>query len=88
MIKENFFEIFYTYLEEQCGTGVVAEQLDKDETYQKALEEEHAFYEMYKNLDLTDEQRAIVDQWGIPSRRQMLPIPWPFSAWECKAVFP
>ncbi len=64
MIKENFFEIFYTYLEEQCGTGVVAEQLDKDETYQKALEEEHAFYEMYKNLDLTDEQRAIVDQWG------------------------
>lgn len=64
MIKENFFDYFYTYLEEQCEGSVVAAQLEKDEVYQKALAAEHALYEQYKSLDLTDEQRAIVDQWG------------------------
>lgn len=64
MIKEDFFNYFYIYLEEQCEGSVVATQLEKDDVYQKALAEEHALYEQYKALDLTDEQRAIIDQWG------------------------
>lgn len=62
MINADIFESIYNYLEE-LPEGNIASQLDGDSRYQNALSAERVLAEQYKSLDLTEEQRSVIDKW-------------------------
>ncbi|MDO4303331.1 MAG: hypothetical protein Q4D94_05395 [Bacillota bacterium] len=62
MLNTDFGELLYTHLEERSFNNVF-DHLCTDKNYQKALSIEHQFLDQYNALDLTIEQRAVIDEW-------------------------
>ena len=62
MIDTKIFDILYSYLEERADNNVRS-QLNADPEYQNALEEECNLYQQYENLNLSKEQRKIIENW-------------------------
>lgn len=61
-IDHDFFHLIYTYLEERA-TNNVSNNLKEDEDYQSSKDKEDILYQEYRDLDLTKEQRKIIEDW-------------------------
>lgn len=62
MINTEIFDLLYNYLEERPVNNVL-NQLHSDNDYQQASTEENKLSEQYESLNLSDEQRRIINQW-------------------------
>ena len=62
MINTDFFQLFYTHLEERSFHNVY-EELKQDEEYQEVLQVERMLFEQYEGLKLSEEQRKVIEQW-------------------------
>ena len=62
MINADIFDYIYNYLDD-CPEGNITDHLDSDSRYQNALSAERAFAEQYNLLDLTEEQRSVINKW-------------------------
>jgi predicted nucleic acid-binding protein len=62
MMNTDFFQVFYTHLEERSFNNVY-EQLKQEEEYQEALRAENVLLEQYEGLDLSEVQRKVIEQW-------------------------
>lgn len=61
MINTDFFNLFYTHLEERSVNNVFV-NLKSDARYQEALQAECNIYQKYETLNLSKEQDRIVEQ--------------------------
>lgn len=62
MINADIFDYIYNYLDD-CPQDNLNDHLDSDSRYQNALSAERVFAEQYNLLDLTEEQRSVIDKW-------------------------
>lgn len=62
MIDTKIFDMLYSYLEERSDNNIHS-QLNADHVYQSALEEECELYQQYENLNLSEEQCKIIEDW-------------------------
>lgn len=62
MINTEIFDLLYNYPEERPVNNVL-NQLHSDNDYQQASTEENKLSEQYESLNLSDEQRRIINQW-------------------------
>ena len=58
----NFFQLVQYYLEERQFNNIHA-NLKKDTEYLKASQLEEKLCNQYENLDLTAEQRKVINEW-------------------------
>lgn len=58
----NFFQLVLYYLEERQSNNVYT-NLQKDAEFLNAVEQEQELCRQYENLNLTDEQRKIINRW-------------------------
>ncbi|MBQ4522163.1 MAG: hypothetical protein IJA10_04335 [Lachnospiraceae bacterium] len=62
MNNMNFFQLVQYYLEERQSNNIHA-NLKKDTDYLKASQLEDELCNQYENLDLTAEQRKVINEW-------------------------
>ena len=62
MIDTKIFDMLYSYLEERFDNNVRS-QLNADTEYQKALTEECECYQQYENLNLSEGQCKVIENW-------------------------
>ena len=62
MMNTDFFQLLYTHLEERSFNNVY-EQLKQDDEYQEALRAENILFEQYEDLELSEEQCKVIEQW-------------------------
>ena len=62
MIDTKIFDMLYSYLEERSDNNIHS-QLNADPEYQNALEEECNLYQQYENLNLSEEQCKVIENW-------------------------
>lgn len=62
MIDTKIFDMLYSYQEERADNNVRS-QLNADPKYQNALEEECNLYQQYENLNLSEEQCKVIENW-------------------------
>ena len=58
----RFFQLLYTHLEERSFNNVY-EQLKQEEEYKEALQAENFLFKQYEDLELSQEQRKVIEQW-------------------------
>lgn len=61
MINTVIFDLLYNY-QEECSDNNVLKWLHSDSDYQQSSTEENKLSEQYESLNLSKEQRRIVDQ--------------------------
>ena len=59
----NFFQLVQFHLEERQSNNI-HENLKKDADYLKAKWQEDELCNQYEHLDLTAEQRKVIEEWG------------------------
>ena len=62
MINADIFDSIYNYLEDRPENNL-SDYLSRDKRYQNALSKGRSFAEQYQTLDLTEEQRSVIDKW-------------------------
>lgn len=62
MENTELFRLLYAHLEEREHNNIF-QNLNKDEDYLEAAKSEAEYSEQYQRLDLSEEQREIIENW-------------------------